>query len=108
MHQFLSCPKCQARLRAPANTTQTQVRCGACGHVFAVEGPKEEELDAIRVEDEPKEVLDALPAVCSTCWPWRRWALRREARSSVASALAGSADSSGERSAADLPWPAWD
>jgi len=61
MHQFLSCPKCQARLRAPANTTQTQVRCGACGHVFAVEGPQDEELDAILVEDEPKEVLDALP-----------------------------------------------
>ncbi|HEY7312395.1 MAG TPA: hypothetical protein VH643_23730 [Gemmataceae bacterium] len=95
MQQFLSCPKCQARLRPPANTPRTQVRCGSCGHVFAVETPPDEALDAILLEDEPKEMLDALsaddepsrpprvvpptlrsvhhrrglPGACFTCWP---------------------------------------
>ncbi|HEY7423443.1 MAG TPA: hypothetical protein VH682_04305 [Gemmataceae bacterium] len=58
MHRFLSCPKCQARLRAAADTNQSQVSCGACGHVFAAEGPSDDVLDAVLIEDEPKEAFD--------------------------------------------------
>ena len=51
MDPFLSCPKCQARLRVPAGTTPRLVRCAACGCDFAPPSDKPEALDAIPVEE---------------------------------------------------------
>ena len=50
MNPLLSCPNCQARLRVPADTTQTLFRCVICGTEFSSHSDEPEALDVIPLE----------------------------------------------------------